>query len=63
MSVNKIFLHVERSKELGSNEIYVFERIKPDVLQSPNFGVETLCLNLLHVREVWLYGYIIQDSS
>jgi hypothetical protein len=59
MSVGKFSLHVETSEVLGLIEIYVLQRFKPDVLQISNVGGQTSSLNLLHVREVWLYGYDI----
>jgi len=52
MSVSKFSLYVGARKVLGSNEIYVLQRSKPDVLQISKVGGQTLRVNLLHVNEI-----------
>ena len=46
---------------IGSSEIYVLQRSKPDVLVISNVYGKTLQLSLLKVNEFWLYGYKLQE--
>ena len=62
-SVSNFSLHIETRIVLGPSKIIVCcNAVSQDVLQFSNVGGQTLRLNLLHVHEVWLYGYDIQDS-
>ena len=47
MSVSKYLLYVETRKVLGTIEIYVLHRSRPDVCQISNVGGESLCIKHL----------------